>query len=98
MQTIEKLQIKNVAIAIIAGKINFELMYGILNLPLVARSCNSLSLCGDNISTPPQTSTKANKVPMLVKSKTKFSSVKNMGIPTTKPVTIVAKLGVLYFG
>ena len=82
----------------IAGKIYLEFTYGILNFPLVARSSNSASLCGESIKTPPHTSTKANKVPILVKSKTKFSSVKNIGIPTTKPVTIVAKLGVLYFG
>ncbi len=92
------LKINPTATTIIAGKINFEFTYGILNFPLVARSANSASLCGESIKTPPQTYTNANKVPILVKSKTKFSSVKNIGIPTTKPVTIVAKLGVLYFG
>ena len=91
-------RIKTVASRMIAGKINFEFTYGILNLPLVALSANSSVLCGDSINTPPQTNTKANKVPILVKSSTKFSSVKKIGIPTTNPVTIVANPGVLYFG
>ena len=45
-------------------------------------------------STPPHTSTKAKSVPMLVKSRMKFSSVKKMGMPTTRPVTTVLKAGV----
>ena len=94
----KKFIVNAVPIITIIGKIYLEFTYGILNLPLVSRSANSASLCGESIKTPPQTNTKANKVPMDVKSNTKFSSVKNIGIPTTKPVTIVAKLGVLYFG
>ena len=47
------------------------------------------------IITPAQTSTKANNVAMLVKSSTKVLSVNRIGTPTTNPVTIVAKEGVL---
>ena len=62
-----------------------------MNLPGV------FSLVGIS-NTPPQTSTKANKVAMLVKSSTKVLSVNKMGNPTTKPVMMVAKDGVLNFG
>ena len=49
-------------------------------------------------STPPQTKTKANKVPILHKSVTIVRFINNAGIPTIKPVTIVEKEGVLNFG
>ena len=42
------------------------------------------------IKIPPHTNTKANKVPMLVKSSTNFGVTKKIGIPTTKPVINVA--------
>ena len=53
----------------------------------------SFSFVGKS-NTPPQTSTKANKVAMLVKSSTNVLSVNKIGTPTTKPVTIVANDGV----
>ena len=70
---------------------NLPLMYGNLN-PLLA------PVILGSINTPPETSTNANNVAILVKSSTNDLSVKRMGIPTTKPVTIVANDGVLNFG
>lgn len=78
---------------VITGTINLALMYGILNFPF---SLAAVFLGNTNI--PPQTNTKANKVPMLVKSYTNFGVTKNIGIPTTKPVISVENAGVWYFG
>lgn len=75
----------------ITGKMIFPLIYGKWNLPFI------FSLAG-SIKTPAQTNTKAKIVPILVKSRMNVLSVNNIGIPTTIPVTIVAKEGVLYFG
>jgi hypothetical protein len=47
------------------------------------------------ISTPVQTTTNANKVPMLVRSVTSVRFKNNAGTATTMPVTIVANDGVL---
>ena len=68
------LKIKNENVAImINGKLNFALMYGNLNFPLVASvAVFSSTLCDGSNRTPPQTRTNANNVPMLVKSKMKF--------------------------
>src|SRR5437868_7236004 len=52
--------------------------------------------CNTNI--PPHTNTNANNVPMLVSAITTFRFINNAGIPTTKPVKIVEKDGVLYLG
>ena len=73
------------------GKMNLAFIYGILNLPAV------FSFLGIS-NTPPQTSTKANSVAILVKSSTNTLSVNRMGMPTIKPVTTVLKEGVLYLG
>ncbi len=81
---------RKIANAMIRGYINWPLICGILNRPGI------FSFLGIN-NTPPQTKTKANKVAMLVKSRTKLLSVKSIGTPTIKPVTIVAKEGVLNF-
>src|SRR6185437_3448429 len=75
------------------GTMNRALIYGILNLG----AASPASLLG-NKSTPPHTSTNANNVPMLVKSVTSVRFKNNAGIATKRPVTIVAKEGVLYFG
>ena len=45
-------------------------------------------------NTPAQTIVKANNVPILHKSVTILRFINNEGIATTKPTTIVAKLGV----
>src|SRR5262245_40137567 len=50
------------------------------------------------ISTPPHTSTNANKVPMLVRSVTSVRFMNNDGIATTRPVTMVENHGVLNRG
>ena len=59
--------------------------------------CPAVFSSGGSNSTPPQTSTKAKSVAMLVKSRTKVLSVNRIGTPTTNPVMIVAKEGVLNF-
>ena len=57
-----------------------------------------ISILFCNTNTPPQTNTKANKVPILHKSVTIFKFMNNAGIATTNPTTMVAKEGVLYLG
>ena len=71
----------------------YYMIYGILNLAPVRSS----SFAGNN-NTPPQTNTKANKVPILVRSVTSVRLTNNAGTPTTIPVKMVEKDGVLYFG
>ena len=71
----------------ITGKINCEFIYGTKRVP---DSLNSLSLN----KTPAQTTTNANKVPMLAKSVTSVRFINSAGIATTQPVTIVANQGV----
>ncbi len=46
------------------------------------------------LRTPAHTSTKANSVPMLVRSVTIAMSTNNEGMPTTNPVMMVANEGV----
>jgi hypothetical protein len=75
------------------GTINCELIYGILNLGFSSPA----SLAGSK-STPPHTSTNANRVPILVRSVTSVRFRKRAGTATTKPVRIVEKDGVLYLG
>ena len=75
----------------ISGNINCPLINGIWTLPA------SFSRLGIS-HTPPHTSTNANRVAMLVKSSTNVLSVNKMGTPTTNPVAIVEKEGVLNFG
>src|SRR5690242_12241054 len=70
------------------GTINCELIKGILNFGDASPS----SLFG-NKRTPPQTNTKANKVPILVKSVTSVRLRNKAGIATNNPVIIVAKDG-----
>ena len=72
----------------ITGTINFPLIKGVLNFPL------GISVLFCSISTPPQTRTKANKVPMLHKSVTIVKLRNKEGMATKKPVTIVANEGV----
>src|SRR5690606_37867759 len=73
------------------GKIYFPFTYGIRNFPRgISLSCKT--------KTPAQTNEKANKVPILHKSVTMVKFINNAGTATTKPVTIVANDGVLYFG
>src|ERR1700739_4011371 len=68
------------------------LMYGTLNLEEL------LSFLSCITNTPPQTKTKANKVPILTRSIT-ISRLRNKaGTATTNPVTTVENEGVLYFG
>jgi len=50
------------------------------------------------ISIPLQTTTKAKRVPILVRSVTSVRFINRAGMATTSPVTMVAKEGVLYFG
>ena len=70
------------------GMIYFPLTYGNLNLP----ACFSDIL--GNTNTPKQTNTNANKVPMLVKSVMIVLGINKEGMPTKKPVIIVANAGV----
>ena len=51
-----------------------------------------------NTNTPKQTSTNANKVPMLVKSVILEIDINMAGTPTKIPVMMVAKPGVPYVG
>jgi hypothetical protein len=73
------------------GTIHCELIYGRWNLPFTAASRGSKS-------TPPHTSTKANKVPILVRLVTSVRFKNKAGIATTNPVTIVANDGVWNLG
>ena len=49
-------------------------------------------------NTPKQTKTKANKVPILVRSVTILIDINKEGMPTKSPVTIVANVGVPNLG
>ena len=51
-----------------------------------------------NINTPKQTNTKANKVPILVRSVTVLIDINKAGTPTNIPVTMVANVGVPNLG
>ena len=70
----------------------FALIKGVLKFPLFAFGSASIR------STAAQTNTKANKVPIEQASTTNSKSVNKIGTPTTNPVKIVAKEGVLNFG
>ena len=82
------IRIKTIAVRTIPGKINCPLMNGTLNLD----SGLSILVCKTN--TPPQTNTKANKVPILVNASTTSRFKNKAGIATTSPVRIVEKDGV----
>ena len=70
----------------------FPLKYGNLKLRFVV-----VGILG-NINTPADTSTKANRVPILVRSVIRELCMNNEGTATSTPVTIVAKDGVWNLG
>ena len=81
-------------------KINRMAISGIRNLPLMKGNENlpgPFAILGKT-RTPAQTITKANKVPMLVRSVTILLGINRDGIATKKPVIMVAKPGVWYLG
>ena len=88
-----EIQIAVVITAQIGNKYFRLLAYGILNPFLSAL----LFPLGCSINTPPDTRINANKVPMLVRSVTSVRFKNKAGMATKKPVTMVAKAGVLYF-
>src|SRR3546814_10243347 len=67
-------------------------MYGVLNFPRGASGSVWIR------RTPAQTSVKAKRVPILQRSATMYMFINSTGIATTKPVTMVAKEGVLKRG
>src|SRR5678809_1162188 len=74
------------------GTIHLLFRYGTLNFD------SGLFGCDCKTNTPPQTSTNANNVPMLVNAITTSRLRNKAGMPTSAPVNKVEKEGVLYFG
>ncbi len=75
-----------------AGTIYFPFTKGTLNLEA------GLFFCFSRTRMPPQTKTKANKVPILVNANTTSRLRNRAGIATNRPVRIVENEGVLYLG
>ena len=76
-------QKKYMNIAVITGTINLPFTYGNLKLR------SPLMVSFGKRSTPPETSTNANKVPMLVRSVMRLAPTNKDGIDTRQPVMIV---------